>query len=282
MVEYCYELASNFSRFTIAGTFWRIESFVVVSRVKKPWERENWREQRDIRTWIERGDRKTSLVGFSSIGPGPSVTGARSLGTNHSLNVPRCTCRVASFIAFISLLSPGTPFVASPWLITVSFSLSPTTFYLLAHTASRRFAFHAPPRSRFSPPCLLRISFVFVPLLRSCIGQSVANNRRASNWEIAASSRMISTRYRFRSRCWVTATRFGNWCRSEYGTEERNKQWSRVGQVQEKIRIGLGYRLQSSASVSTLLQAWAASRRRIVEENLRMPSVRVVRERERA
>ena len=34
MVEYCYELASNFSRFTIAGTFWRIESFVVVSRVK--------------------------------------------------------------------------------------------------------------------------------------------------------------------------------------------------------------------------------------------------------
>lgn len=63
-----------------------------------------------MREFDEETGRRVSLRADPS---GPSVTGARSLGANHSLNVLPCTCRTASFIAFISLLSSGTRFVVT-------------------------------------------------------------------------------------------------------------------------------------------------------------------------
>lgn len=212
----------------------------------------------EIRTWIERGDRKASLVAFSSIGPVQALQVHRSLGANHSLNVPRCTCLVASFIAFISLLCPGTPFVASPWLIIVSFSLSPTTLYLLAHHV-RPFAFHA--RSIGSTPgqsrSILSTLFSSRSILHRPFASRTTDNvteipdfgfeRSASSLPDLDSFTGSSTRAEQRPRG------------LEIDAQPRNTN-GRKEQVQKKIRTGLGYRLQSSASADPL-QAWAASRR---------------------
>ena len=165
---------------------------------------------------------------FSSIGPGPSVTGARSLGANHSLNVPRCTCRVASFIAFISLLSPfahpsslhpgSSPF-PSLCLLPLVLTRTPRSSFCIPRTVHR---IHTRPVSidslhpvRFEFPTfssLPRSAFLFSS--RSILRRSFASRTTDNVTEIprfpirssAASSRMISTRYRFWSRCQATAT----------------------------------------------------------------------------
>lgn len=120
-----------------------------------------------MREFDEETGRRVSLRADPS---GPSVTGARSLGANHSLNVLPCTCRTASFIAFISLLSSGTRFVATvhPAALHPGRTLLRRTDRRRLHTYNAFIVLHSPHGPRHPHPANLthppvsRILFVFV------------------------------------------------------------------------------------------------------------------------